>query len=39
MHSVGIEFAKMILAGSIITYQVTGDAGSMYRLNKYNTLA
>ena len=27
MHSVRIELAKLILAGTRITYQATGDAG------------
>ena len=27
MHSVRIELAKMILVGTRITYQATGDAG------------
>ena len=31
MHSVRIELAKLILVGTRITYQATGDAGiSMY---------
>ena len=28
MHSVRIELAKLILVGTRITYQATGDAGS-----------
>ena len=29
MHSVGIELTKLILVGTRITYQATGDAGAM----------
>ena len=28
VHSVGIELAKLILVGTRITYQATGDAGT-----------
>ena len=32
MHSVRIELAKLILVGTRITYQATGDAGLMSML-------
>ena len=35
MHSVRIEIVKLILVGTRITYQATGDAGFMY--NKCRT--
>ena len=31
MHSVRIELAKLILVGTRITYQATGDAGYLYQ--------
>ena len=33
MHSVRIELAKLILVGTRITYQATGDAGMITPLN------
>ena len=35
VHSVRIELAKLILVGTRITYQATGDAGSIVDSNWY----
>ena len=35
MHSVRIELAKLILVGTGITYQATGDAPAIYLQNMY----
>ena len=35
MHSVRIELAKLILVGTRITYQATGDAGVLLNYNIY----
>ena len=32
VHSVRIELAKLILVGTRITYQATGDAGYIYNM-------
>ena len=38
MHSVRIELAKLILVGTRITYQATGDAGYVRTINtRYDT--
>ena len=35
MHSVRIELAKLILVGTRITYQATGDAGWVFIQNLF----
>ena len=38
MHSVRIELAKLILVGTRITYQATGDAGSYTYTPEYKLI-